>query len=98
MRVEADTTFWNTGFRAALSHLAPLRLTCACSWLRVTDPRYDRMVLIEDLLGVAESERTAALGGLDARTRSELGSSPLYPGYPRPAFCVSSTRALVQVC
>ncbi len=73
MRVEADTTFWNTGFRAALSHLAPLRLTCACSWLRVTDPRYDRMVLIEDLLGVAESERTAALGGLDARTRSELG-------------------------
>lgn len=24
--VEADTIFWNTGFRAALTHLAPLRL------------------------------------------------------------------------
>ena len=39
----------------------------------VSGPGYDERVLVADLLNVAESERVAALGGLDARTQSELG-------------------------
>ena len=39
----------------------------------VGSPRYDETVLANDLLCIAEAERVAALGGLDARTQSDLG-------------------------
>lgn len=39
----------------------------------VSGPGYDANVLAADLLSVAESERLAALGGLDARTQSQFG-------------------------
>ena len=45
----------------------------ACSPVSVGGPRYDERVLATDLLGIAEVERVAALGGLDARTQSDLG-------------------------
>lgn len=41
--------------------------------MSVGGSRYHRRVLATDLLDIAEDERVAALGGLDARTQSDLG-------------------------
>lgn len=41
--------------------------------MAVRGARYLERVTATDLLGIAEAERVAALGGLDARTRSDLG-------------------------
>lgn len=49
-----------------------LPVVCVFPW-RVRDSGYDGSVLTADLLIAAEGKRVAVLGGLDARTQSELG-------------------------
>ena len=75
--VEADTIFWNTGFRAALTHLSPLRLRDRMG--EAPDDggddghRYESGIRMEGRTGVAKDPRVLLVGyGPSAST---LGAS-----------------------
>ena len=75
--VEADTIFWNTGFRAALTHLSPLRLRDRPGETPDDDAedghRYESGIRMEGRTGVAKDPRVLLVGyGPSAST---LGAS-----------------------
>ena len=65
--VEADTIFWNTGFRAALTHLSPLRLRDRMDETSADDDadgthRYESGIRMEGRTGVARDPRVLLVG------------------------------------
>ena len=76
--VEVDTIFWNTGFRAPLTHLEPLRLRDREGAASVDAPvdgghRYEAGIRMEGRTGVAKDPRVLLVGyGASAST---LGAS-----------------------
>lgn len=79
--VEADTIFWNTGFRAALEHLAPLRLR----------ERADDAVPG----GAARDGRGGRDSGIRTDGRTDVVKDPrvLLVGYGSSASTLGATRA-----
>ena len=72
--VDVDAIVWSTGFRAALTHLEPLRLRERTNAGRVGvpaggDPRYESGIRMEGRTGVAKDPRLLLVGyGPDAST------------------------------